>query len=87
MTASTKTKLRKIDTAKENNAIATYEATRDGQALGTITKFSEPAHGMAGRRDGVSRIICWEHSRDKGISYDRRKDALDALERAAGVEA
>lgn len=75
-----RTQLRKIATIDVPNAEATYEAVRDGKVLGTVTKFIEPAHGMKGGRDGVSRVTCWEHSREKGLAYDTRKDAVLALE-------
>jgi hypothetical protein len=95
-TSDSKTRLRKIDTVDERNAVATYEASRDGKVLGTITKFDEPAHKdvptwKSGRRElkvRNYRIISWTHSRDiPHEAYETRADCIEALERAAGVGA
>lgn len=91
---TTKTRLRKIDTVDGDFAVVTYEASRDGVVLGTITKFDEPAHKTvptwkSGRRElklREYRIIYWQHSRD--IPYnaqDTRADCIADLERVAGV--
>ena len=90
---TTKTRLRKIDTVDERFAVTTYEASRDGVVLGTITKFDEPAHKMvptwkSGRRElkvRNYRIIYWAHSLDRDEGYDKRADCIENLERVAGV--
>jgi hypothetical protein len=93
MTENTgKIRLRKIDTIDERNAVATYEASRDGKVLGTVTKFDEPTHKdvptwKSGRRElkvRNYRIISWTHSRDiPHEAYETRADCLKDLERVA----
>lgn len=82
-----KTRLRKIATVDEEYAVATYEASRDGKVLGTITKFDEPAWKPT-KKGGVRnyRAIYWMHSRDIPYeAYETRADCIANLERAAGV--
>lgn len=90
-----RTRLRKIATVDEQFAVATYEASRDGRVLGTITKFDRPAHKQvptwkSGRRElkvRDYREISWVHSRDVPYSaQDTRANCIEDLERAAGVQ-
>jgi hypothetical protein len=87
VTTTTKTRLRKIDTVDDDNAVATYEATRDGKVLGTITKYDTPA--WEPRKNGKGnrnyREICWAHSRNIGEGYETRAYCVEDLERVAGV--
>jgi hypothetical protein len=87
VTASTsKTRLRKIDTVDDDNAVATYEATRDGRVLGTITKYDEPAYKMTKRGPRDYRLISWRHSLDVPYSAQNTRAAcIIDLERTAGV--
>jgi hypothetical protein len=93
-TPSSKTRLRKIDTAAEDFAVTTYEAVHDGRVLGTITKFDRPAHttvtswksGRPEPRLREYREVCWAFDPDPyGEGYETRADALKNLERATGV--
>ncbi|MCX4799649.1 hypothetical protein OG497_37980 [Streptomyces sp. NBC_01242] len=86
--ADNKTRLRKIDTIDERDAVATYEAHRDGKVLGTITKFDEAAYKQTKKGTRDYRLITWGHSLDEGFGrdvYETRADCIESLELAAGV--
>lgn len=83
---TTKTRLRKIDTVDEEYAVATYEASRDGKVLGTVTKYDAPAWKQTKKGPRDYREICWAHSRNIGEGYDTRAYCVKDLERVAGVE-
>lgn len=87
MTTASKTRLRKIDTIDERDAVATYEASRDGRVLGTITKFDEAAYKQTKRGPRDYRLISWRHSLDVPYSAQNTRAAcIIDLERTAGVE-
>jgi hypothetical protein len=94
VTTESKTRLRKIDTINKQFAVVTYEATRDGVVLGTVTKYDEPAHTTvrswkSGRPQQVLREyreIYWACDPDPyREGYRLRSDCVKALERIAGV--
>lgn len=81
-----KTRLRKIATVDEEYAVATYEASRDGQVLGTLTKFDEPAWKQTKKGPRDYRLISWRHSLDVPYNaQDTRADCIADLERTASA--
>ncbi|PPS89563.1 hypothetical protein [Streptomyces sp. MH60] len=94
-TPASKTRLRKIDTVDEDFAVVTYEASRDGKVLGTITKYDRPAHktvmtwksGRPEPRVRDYREVYWACDPDPyQEGYELRADCVKNLERIAGVE-
>lgn len=86
MTATSKTRLRKVDTVDEDFAVATYEASRDGEVLGTVTKYDEPAYKQTKKGPRDYRLISWRHSLDVPYSaQDTRAACIENLERMAGI--
>ena len=85
--AENKVRLRKVETIDDPYAVATYEVSRDGVVIGTITKFDEPAWKQTKKgRPRDYRLISWQNSRDVPYNaQDTRADCIANLVRTTST--